>query len=108
MEQSHKLTVARNYYTNPPIGIKGKRSASQTLAAFGFDDSFINGIIKFVITPKFNHKTLDALMLIAVAYEAHQRVSPHLVRLTVQNGTPLSSVSRYTAVPIEELREALA
>jgi len=112
------MEVQKHY---PFMDKKSRRSALKELAAFGFggqDISILTGAtleyVRGVIGgenwghgSKWNVKTLDAMYYMALAYENDGDVSATLVKLTVENGTPLRSVARLTDIPIEVLRNGL-
>jgi hypothetical protein len=125
MKNSQKLRDMWTYYHDSPnMKRQAKRSAAVRLASFGFDNQFIakalglsgtvvQGYTKRDVArdgvpyPKnFNPNTLDTLMLMAVAYEDDESVSPHLLRLCEENGTHIMAVSALTGIPIRALRGA--
>lgn len=116
------MEVNKHY---PFMDKKSRRSALKELAAFGFnylDITVITGCTAQYVGDtmgdtdlndwpehpiRWNVKTLDAMYYLALAYENDGDVSSTLVKLTVENGTPLRSVARLTGIPIEVLRDAI-
>lgn len=112
------MEVNKHY---PFMDKKSRRSALKELAALGFTVQDLHEITALSIqhiadvlvtstgkTTPWNVKTLDAMYYMALAYENDGDVSATLVKLTVENGTPLRSVARLTGIPIEVLRDGVS
>lgn len=123
MKSSQKLRDMWTFYRESPnMKRQAKRSAAVRLASFGFDNLYIakalgvsgpvvEGWTKRVtsrpIWPSFNPDTLDMLMLMAVAYEDDESVSPKLIDLCAKAGTHLLAIRDLAGIPIAALRGAM-
>lgn len=117
---SSALVINKQYAS---MGLRGRSQVIDTLGASGLfsakDIHIITGATLAAIgkaykgewvnrnNENWSIKTLDALVLIAVAYEDDESVSPVLVRRVMQWGTPLATIARLTQVPLSVLRESV-
>lgn len=99
---SYACMVYKQYHN---MDRKGKRSARERLAAFGFRPVLIKSITQRKKIYGFDPATIDALTLLAYGWEDDELINNTLVMRVINWGTGLDNMSQMTGIPIEKLRE---